>query len=59
MDDLFTSELKIKEKDIRSLFGDELRVSPKESTLDFIKNFARNFKVAKNVETSLQGFILN
>ena len=59
MDDLFTSGLKIKEKDIRSLFGDELRVSPKESTLDFIKNFARNFKVAKNVETSLQGFILN
>lgn len=59
MDDLFTSELKIKEKDIRSLFGDEFRVSPKESTLDFIKNFARNFKVAKNVETSLQGFILN
>jgi hypothetical protein len=59
MDDLFTSELKIKEKDIRSLFGDELRVSPKESTLDFIKNFARNFRVAKNVETSLQGFILN
>ena len=59
MDDLFTSELNFKEKDIRSLFGDELRVSPKESTLDFIKNFARNFKVAKNVETSLQGFILN
>ena len=59
MDDIFTSELNFKEKDILSLFGDELRVSPKESTLDFIKNFARNFKVAKNVETSLQGFILN
>ena len=59
MDDLFTSELNIKEKELRSLFGDELRVSPKEATLDFIKNFARNFRVAKNVETSLQGFILN
>ena len=59
MDDLFTSELKIKEKELRSLFGDELRVSPKESTLDFIKNFARNFRVIKNVDSSLQGFILN
>ena len=59
MDDLFTFELNIKEKELRSLFGDDLRVSPKETTLDFIKNFARNFRVAKNVESSLQGFILN
>lgn len=59
MDDLFTSNLKIKEKELSSLFGDELRVSPKESTIDFIKNFARNFRVAKNVEVSLPGFILN
>ena len=59
MDDLFTTELKIKEKEIRSLFGDEFRVSPREATLDFIKSFARNFRVVKDVETSLQGFILN
>ena len=59
MDDLFTFEFNIKEKELRSLFGDDLRVSPKETTLDFIKNFARNFRVAKNVESSLQGFILN
>ena len=59
MDDLFTFELNIKEKELRSLFGDDLRVFPKETTLDFIKNFARNFRVAKNVESSLQGFILN
>lgn len=59
MDDLFTSNLKIKEKELCSLLGDELRVSPKESTIDFIKNFARNFRVVKNVEVSLPGFILN
>lgn len=59
MDDLFTQNLKIKEKELNYLFGDEFRASPKETTLDFIKNFARNFRVAKNVETSLQGFILN
>jgi hypothetical protein len=59
MDDLFTSNLKIKEKELSSLLGDELRVSPKESTIDFIKNFARNFRVVKNVEVSLPGFILN
>jgi hypothetical protein len=59
MDDLFTSNLKIKEKELSSLLGDELRLSPKESTIDFIKNFARNFRVVKNVEVSLPGFILN
>ena len=59
MDNLFTSNLKNKEKEFCSLLSDELRVSPKESTLDFIKSFARNFRVIKNVETSLQGFILN
>lgn len=59
MDDLFTQELNIKEKELCSFFGDEFRASPKEATLDLIKNFARNFRVAKNVETSLQGFILN
>ena len=59
MDKLFTSESKIKEKDIRSLLGDELCVSPKESTLEFIKNFARNFRVVKNADSSLQGFVLN
>lgn len=59
MDKFFTPETKNKEKELLSLFGDELRVSPKESTLDFIKNFARNFRVIKNVDSSLQGFILN
>ncbi|MBE6303071.1 MAG: hypothetical protein E7089_03955 [Bacteroidales bacterium] len=59
MDDLFTSNLNIKEKEFSSLSGDELRLSPKESTIEFIRNFARNFRVAKNVEPSLQGFVLN
>jgi hypothetical protein len=59
MDDIFTPELSIKEKELCSLFCDEFRASPKEATLDFIKNFARNFRVAKNVETSLSGFVLN
>ena len=59
MDKFFTPKTKNKEKERRSLFGEELRVSPKESTLDFIKNFARNFRVIKNVDSSLQGFILN
>ena len=59
MDKFFTPETKNKEKELRSLFGDELRVSPKESTLDFIKNFARNFRVVKNADSSLQGFVLN
>ncbi len=59
MDKLFTSDLKLQEKDFGSLFSDEHRVSPKESTLDFIKNFARNFRVVKNIDSSLQGFVLN
>ncbi len=59
MDKLFTSELKIKEKEICFSLSDKHRVSPKESTLDFIRSFARNFRVVKNVEPSLQGFILN
>ncbi len=59
MDELFTPELKINKKEICSLLGDELSVSPKESTIDFIKSFARNFRVARDVDNSLQGFILN
>lgn len=59
MDNLFTTELNFKEKELGSLLADELCISPKEATLDFIKGFARNFRVVKNVETSLQGFILN
>jgi hypothetical protein len=59
MDKLFTSDLKLKEKELTSLFSDETRVSPKDSTLDFIKNFARNFRVVKNIDSSLQGFVLN
>ena len=59
MDKLFTSELKLQEKDLGSLFSDELRVSPKESTLDFIRNFERNFGVVKNIDSSMQGFVLN
>lgn len=59
MDKLFTSDLKLKEKELAFLFSDETRVSPKDSTLDFIKNFARNFRVVKNVDSSLQGFVLN
>ena len=59
MDNLFTHELKVSEKTIRASLRGESSLSPKESTLDFLKNFASNFRADRQAESSIQGFVLN
>lgn len=59
MDNIFTPELKKIEQQVSASLRNEKSYSPKESTLEFIKDFARNFRVDKETETAIQGFILN
>lgn len=59
MNNLFTHEIKATEKKIRASLSEETCLSPQNSTLEFIKSFARNFRVDKDAEPSIQGFILN
>ena len=59
MNNIFTHEIKATEKKIRASLCEETCFSPQTSTLEFIKSFARNFRVDKEAEPSIQGFILN
>lgn len=58
MDDFFTLASKISEKNVTSSCGEKY-LSPKESSLVFIRSFARNFRIDKNTDISIQGFFLN
>ena len=53
MDDLFTQTTEITEKEIRLALCNEPLFSPKEKTLDFIKNFARSVRAENNMDVSV------
>jgi hypothetical protein len=59
MDNIFTPKLKNIEQQVSAAMRNEKSYSPKESTLEFIKNFARNFRVDKEADATIQDFILN
>ena len=59
MDNIFTPKLKNIEQQVSAAMRNEISYSPKESTLEFIKNFARNFRVDKEADATIQDFILN
>jgi hypothetical protein len=59
MDNIFTPKLKNIEQHVSAAMRNEKCYSPKESTLEFIKNFARNFRVDKEADATIQDFILN
>ena len=59
MDKTSTQEFELSESVIKNAFKFDFFPQPSTSSLEFIKNFARNFRVIKNVDSSLQGFILN
>ncbi len=59
MNNIFTPKLKKIEQQVSAAMRNEKSYSPKESTLEFIKDFARNFRVDKETEVTIQSFILN
>lgn len=59
MDIIFTPDYERCEAEIRSCLRNEPLFSPKEKTLDFIKNFARSFRADKGAEANIKKFVLN
>lgn len=58
MNIIFTSDFKVSdlrkyETEIRSCLRNEPIFSPKEKTLDFIKNFARSFRTEQGAEANI------
>ena len=44
---------------VRKVVRQEKEQAPKESTLQFLKNLARNYRVIPQVPESLQGYVLS
>ncbi len=59
MDKTFTSEFEISGTLIAQALKNEKCPKPSLSSIEFIKNFARNFKVQKNIEGDIREFVLN
>ena len=59
MDKTSTPEFKIDGSVIRQALKNEKFPKPCAVSLEFIKNFARNFKVQKNVEGEIRELVLN
>ena len=59
MDKTSTPEFKIDGTVIRQALKNERFPQPCTASLEFIKNFARNFKVQKNIEGNIRELVLN
>lgn len=59
MDKTFTSEFEITGSVIAQALKNEKFPKPSVSSIEFIKNFARNFRVQKNIEGDIREFVLN
>lgn len=59
MDDIFTHNFKFNEKVTEEASCSVEHLSPSKSSLEFIKNFARNFKVYSEIEGRAQELLLN
>lgn len=44
---------------VRKSVRQEKKVEPKESTLQFLKNLARNYRIVPQVPEELQGYVLS
>lgn len=44
---------------VRKAVRQEMAVAPKTSTLQFLKNLARNYRVIPQMPEELQGYVLN
>ena len=59
MDDIFTHNLSFNEKVTDEASYSEESLRPSKSSLEFIKNFARNFRVYNAIEGRAQELLLN
>lgn len=59
MDDIITSDFTLTDKILRAALKGDVFPEPARESLDFIKSFARNFRVNGNVEGRAQEYILN
>lgn len=59
MDKTSTQEFKIDGSVLRQALKNEKFPKPCVASLEFIRNFARNFKVQKNIEGDIRELVLN
>ncbi len=59
MDDIFTQDSTLTEDVLRQAVRSEELPSPSESSLAFIRNFARNFCICNCIEGRAQELLLN
>ena len=59
MDDIFTQDSILSENVLKQAVRAEEYPSPSRNSLEFIKNFARNFRICGNIEGRAQELILN
>ena len=59
MDKTFTPDPVITDELLKKVFKEEKYPSPKKSSLEFVKNFARNFRICNGVEGRAQELLLN
>lgn len=59
MDKTSTPDLKIDGNVISQALKKEKFPSPSSSSLEFIRNFARNFRVEKSINDDIREFVLN
>ena len=59
MDKTSTPEFRLDGTVIRQALKNEKFPKPCVASLEFIKNFARNFKVQKNIEGDIRELVLN
>ena len=59
MDKTSTPELKIDGSVIRQALKNEKFPKPGATSLEFLKNFARNFRIQRNVEGDIREMVLN
>lgn len=59
MDKTSTTDFTLSENLIKKALKGDLRPSPSKSSLEFIRNFARNFRVQANIDACNNELVLN
>lgn len=59
MDDIFTQDSIFTDEVLRQAFRGRERHLPSEGSLEFIRNFARNFRICDCIEGRAQELLLN
>ncbi len=59
MDEIYTEDLVITEKNLKSALKNDAKPTPSLNSLEFIKNFARNFRKCCDIEGRVGELVLN